>query len=1113
MAKDLIYYYPKRININRDEIEKLLGEVQQNFNMGFTLDGTKDSVHFQVVSYTVGEALKPFTILYHNSTKTPWIVSHDKVVRYMNETGYMYVHEIDCLGLVELLNARDLTDCGFRSNKYTIENVLDKLFKLSNFEYEYEISYQGIDQTQIVDYIKTFENYTLFSAIREFLNGYNCSIKAMFQIRQKAQPISYYIKFYFVVLSKNGSDNYRKLSLDDFKDVRETRNIDKNSFGTTVITNAQNVSATKVSVFPSVGTTRLSSQSNVVVNGEGDVVETACIRLPSNAYKVNKLSLCSPRFTIRLRKEPNTDITEMNITTAYDDYGIRHTLNILANRAENMFDENVKNIILNNIDKIIEYIKQITTYVFYDDFLYDAMNDEFKSQTGKKLLKFYNPAVFVYRNIILTDKITRDSLARPYEGIYWERGSNLIKGFEYFGYQNYLAKQISTDYSIKGDSLAYSFNYDGDTYKLFIDDYDGVSQTMTFDPYDLQFIVEYIPMTDLKIKVDNNNKTRDIKLYNQSGKLNDSVSLSKLINSYSNEIESENIVRYGDYYVIDDVPSVGQLVDVNGVDYMINSVSMDFYQNDQLTDDEVGYKIECEFSMSKRVAVKSLMVNANSNIRDYGIPQTNNVERKQVYRDTYQFSTDDDILNSPDYIDFKKLISFPVNYVDKNFDYMAFIRCKAENGFPTYTQGTTEPTGTTDYAYFQLQTTRFNLKKQIIYKINFNDNNIIGYDSQNVASGWSVNNLLYHKVNNINTPISYVDKDGELEGITVHLLPNNVVGEVYSQYAEDKQLLGYIYIAQRVYIDEDMYNIATGLMDFSIVEESYYKDALEVPVFEVCCQVVDNNSVVVGENIFDTFEEFGNDIAIFYGYAYLPDNAVISENNAMLYATNDFEYFYENILFFGYKLENTCSLEWDTTQDNQLNINLYEESKSFTLEKYNRVYNFTRVLPEEGKNIAIYRYVFNKNNHTTLRKDLLFVIKDLPMPTPLPQIIDISDNASTVVNVTNFEKTGPVVEGEIFATYEDDEYFTPPDVTQFDVTLKVQLTTLDEFEVEATVDQIQVILDENNHPLITGTFYFEMPEEYEQEDINYITPIDYTIKLQQTSGGEIKIYYGTINQD
>ena len=41
---------------------------------------------------------------------------------------------------------------------------------------------------------------------------------------------------------------------------------------------------------------------------------------------------------------------------------------------------------------------------------------------------------------------------------------------------------------------------------------------------------------------------------------------------------------------------------------------------------------------TKYVSTKSMMVNPNTNIRDYGIPQQFNVKRKQLYRDYYELS-------------------------------------------------------------------------------------------------------------------------------------------------------------------------------------------------------------------------------------------------------------------------------------------------------------------------------------------------------------------------------------------------------------------------------------------------------------------------------------------
>ena len=90
-------------------------------------------------------------------------------------------------------------------------------------------------------------------------------------------------------------------------------------------------------------------------------------------------------------------------------------------------------------------------------------------------------------------------------------------------------------------------------------------------------------MSDIKLKVDNTNDRRDVQLYNQNGKLTDNVALSKLINSYSKEISSVTKTRFMQYYNYANVPRVGSLVNDNGTLYVINNVSMDFAQNENIS--------------------------------------------------------------------------------------------------------------------------------------------------------------------------------------------------------------------------------------------------------------------------------------------------------------------------------------------------------------------------------------------------------------------------------------------------------------------------------------------------------------------------------------------------
>ena len=132
---DNLYIFDKGKNGTRH----LLGEIQSNFNMSFVIDGTKDSAQVVVLGFQESE-IEPYTICWHEKTDSWWIVSADKVERFPNDDGNLvYLHKLKLLGAIELLNARDLTDCGFNDNTYTIRQFITRLFSLSTFEHTLDI--------------------------------------------------------------------------------------------------------------------------------------------------------------------------------------------------------------------------------------------------------------------------------------------------------------------------------------------------------------------------------------------------------------------------------------------------------------------------------------------------------------------------------------------------------------------------------------------------------------------------------------------------------------------------------------------------------------------------------------------------------------------------------------------------------------------------------------------------------------------------------------------------------------------------------------------------------------------------------------------------------------
>lgn len=985
---DYIYYFDKITPLQDKSYRHLLGEVQEDFNVNFVIDGTKDSARFIVHSYTDFE-IQPFTIMYHANTNSWWIVSHDKVERHMNEDGFFYVHQLDLLGAIELFNARDLTDCGFRSNKYTVFDFFNRLFRLSNLEYDCNVyAMADFDIYQKVDYLKTFENYSLLSAIREFCDGYNIAPKLGFYTSTSGND-TYISQAVVYLYPKTGNYSLDKLDMEDFALIGETKTMDKNSFGSTVITNADNVVSTRVSRYPAMGVARLKSKEHEIKDDNG------CIILPDNVYKAISLTLYGSDFYLSIVKVGGSTSATAGCNGIGTFENAKSTLQTLITNTESVYGSDVANYLTTNIDIISENINKACMFKFYDGFLYDAMNNTFKfppnAPSDMKLIyaKNLRPTAFgATQKIVFTDKLTRDSIqldgAGHYKDIYWERGSNLIRGFQYFNTDIETGftypKTIEFQYSILGTNVVAEFIVDNDSYRVSIFPFSFSSevntQTFYFPPEKIFISLDYIPMGDLKIKTENDLKTRDVHLYNQNGKMNDSVSLSKLINSYSYEISTDNITRHNVYYRFSDVPKVGQVVSNHGTDYIINNVSLDFSQNESL------YYIVAEITMSKAIAVKSLMINANSNIRDYGIPQTNSVKRKQVYRDIFTFRYDQEGEDADLYTYLDTFLDFKITYdIPKSF--IAFI--KTYGSFPVYSNNSETPTGTKSNYYYQLETTTYYLKKQVIVKVDFTDNNIIGYDAQTIASNWSTNNFFLQANKLINTPVGYTDENGELTGLRVRLLDTDQVTEIYTTYATSQSQTDITAFYNCIFLDSDgdIFDLSDSNYTIELYEQYYRKDALEVPVFEYSCQLLSNDEVLVGDNILDKNED-ENKLTFYFFY----EGHNLTLNNALSKVDDTLISRYVRLL----TLNDFCRLNITVRM---LVVQLYNQAG------YDMDTDTLVIGPSEGHNFkknhdySIYRFTFDKLTNTIVKKDVVLILKDLPE--------HVIDDNKVILNIMNYK--------------------------------------------------------------------------------------------------------------
>lgn len=801
MARDVMYYFDKVSPYARHE----LGEIQTDFNMGLTIDGDKDSEQVQVFNFEEKE-IEPNTILYHQSTNTWWIVKRDIVKRNAHEEGFYYTHNLTLNGAINLLNVRDLVDCGFNDKTYTIDDFIKRLFKLSTFEFTLTINYgNNIDETNIVDYIKSFENYTLLSALREFLNGYNCESKLTFEVSGNNYHISNAI---LTIIPRTGNVDLQPIDISHFDDIRETKTENQESYGTTVVSNAQNVVSTETKTYPQIGGVGLSADKYKINN-----MSDGYVKLPTPAYKVNWVKAISPVNIVIVRTGEARSFST-NVFYPQSESAFNEAFEDLYNRFRQSGASTTAEVLklLEQKEKIRNIALGLSCITFYSGFDYNPHTHAFTKWESTPYLALLRYQASDYTNMVLADKETHDCFQNPsLHGLYWERGKDKIEGFNTFS-----SASGDTYYPTRTDVILTGINTNmvelsENRYYVFvlgnvyadteIDDVGyGQASVARVNHIGLKstlWQVNYIPMSDIKIKQDNKRFNIDSKIYNQNGKLNDGVALAKLIDSHAKEIESDNITRYMHYTNFNDIPKIGQLVNNNGEMYVINNISYDFYANElNVDDDNVSYYIECEFTMSKYVSVKSLMVNPNSNIRDYGIPQKYNIKRRQVYRDYYELSFENDLranTNVP-YVNLNHYLKFGNEVVNEKYDHTAFIKIDYNEQVDGHTSW-----------YYQLNTTSYVLGKSLYEVIDFNDNNIIGYDMQNTKTGFNMNDIWNPNIYNINTPVSYVDDKGRVKGITLEMLNPQNVYDLYESVRKNSSMPPDYELSSHCFIGEEMF--------------------------------------------------------------------------------------------------------------------------------------------------------------------------------------------------------------------------------------------------------------------------------------------------------------------
>ena len=152
-----------------------------------------------------------------------------------------------------------------------------------------------------------------------------------------------------------------------------------------------------------------------------------------------------------------------------------------------------------------------------------------------------------------------------------------------------------------------------------------------------------------------------------------------------------------------------------------------------------------------------------------------------------------------------------------------------------------------------------------------------------------------------------------------------------------------------------------------MLENGYGKDALEVPVFEYCCQIGDNENVLIGDNFLTkrqntiVFYSFYTDNDLTQYNATTPRH--VERNDDILSIINSANIIYES------------GLPSPAIEYNHLRITLYQNE---TYDIYENTYSRSNRLniPVDGTDIAIFKHSYNLDTNEEI-VELMFIAKKI----------------------------------------------------------------------------------------------------------------------------------------
>jgi hypothetical protein len=773
-------------------------DILGTFNIEDNLNETPSNMKVKVItSNTYREEFQVNTVAYHEDTNSWWVIKSD-------ESSYMttgeYEHEIQLVEYLEFYAYRHLPNCAFAPNTYTLEQMLLRLFDIAKLSIT--VVYPNfLDKDKIMPFL-SFENFTVANAIKNVARAINAIPKMSVNLTGFVPTLTF--------INRNGADNAIVNVLDTQFPIAYEKNMNSNDqFTTRSVSNITNAKSSVLVISPQKG-----GFKSISVNSLTNEELTTKVYLPSKIDKVEFVRVFVP-IVVRLSS-----------SVIYQGYYFEKQpiINAINNSTLPGMTNPIKATMISNLPDPIAF-QQINYNDIVDKTYNPATSDDTRANLFFKKMSLLNKFEFDTVSKIVSSQNVVD-LDKQDRTIHWTPFTNeLIMSLTF---RNGLGATLSDL------NPTYNLYSTGGVVTGFIQVKIGSSGF--FDdkvPNDEVLIqVGYYPIADIKVSIDNDNDAQDEKFFNQSGKVIDSVSVSKLITSHTNDSVEGTKIRNARYTSFASLLPIGQLVRDSNQIYVVTQRSID----GMVKNANEYYNVI--YTLSKNRIARSENIVADSAVISYKTPDDNLVFRSQLYKDYIELSLENINQDTP-YLIMSKALVLSETLAGTNFAYTVL----AKNSFGT----------TPTIVRYVKNPTIFDLHKSKLMNVNWQENNILGYRLDSTGATY------------VQTPIVYTDDLGKATNFELLFLDTTNLDEAVSDYNTPTVLDTLVPFTDLTQVPTSFYTddvLLDGRFSIRIQEDTsggrpYQKDPFEIPVFEYMIQgnddYSDNGNIVIGNDLFTTF--------------------------------------------------------------------------------------------------------------------------------------------------------------------------------------------------------------------------------------------------------------------